>query len=103
MLAPTATPERSPFYPSTLSLSISPTYRTLPSTYRTLPYSSGLSSAAEVAYYSYMYAIVDERNYKRVSSYIRYRNLIIRLPYSYLNDSYLVGATVLTDPVVKAM
>ncbi|KAF8386205.1 folt-1 [Pristionchus pacificus] len=39
----------------------------------------GLSSAAEVAYYSYMYAIVDERNYKRVSSYIRSSAMIGKL------------------------
>ncbi|KAK6051557.1 reduced folate carrier [Cooperia oncophora] len=31
----------------------------------------GLASAAEVAYYSYMYAVVDEQHYRKVTSYIR--------------------------------
>ncbi|GMT05202.1 hypothetical protein PENTCL1PPCAC_27376, partial [Pristionchus entomophagus] len=39
----------------------------------------GLSSAAEIAYYSYMYAMVDEKNYKRVSSYIRSAAMIGKL------------------------
>ncbi|KAE9413789.1 hypothetical protein Angca_010075, partial [Angiostrongylus cantonensis] len=31
----------------------------------------GFASAAEVAYYSYLYAIVNEKNYLRVTSYVR--------------------------------
>ncbi|KAJ1356479.1 Reduced folate carrier [Parelaphostrongylus tenuis] len=31
----------------------------------------GTASAAEVAYYSYLYAIVNEKNYRRVTSYVR--------------------------------
>ncbi|KHJ99544.1 reduced folate carrier [Oesophagostomum dentatum] len=39
----------------------------------------GLASAAEIAYYSYLYAIVDEKNYKRVTSYIRSAALVGKL------------------------
>ncbi|GMR31252.1 hypothetical protein PMAYCL1PPCAC_33455, partial [Pristionchus mayeri] len=39
----------------------------------------GFSSAAEIAYYSYMYAMVDEKNYKRVSSHIRSSAMIGKL------------------------
>ncbi|VDM58807.1 unnamed protein product [Angiostrongylus costaricensis] len=31
----------------------------------------GFASAAEVAYYSYLYAIVNEKNYRRVTSFVR--------------------------------
>ncbi|VDM41303.1 unnamed protein product [Toxocara canis] len=31
----------------------------------------GVASAAEIAYYSYMFAVVDQRHYKRITSYIR--------------------------------
>ncbi|RCN34982.1 reduced folate carrier [Ancylostoma caninum] len=39
----------------------------------------GLASASEIAYYSYMYAIVDEKNYRRVTSYIRSAALVGKL------------------------
>ncbi|VDO39020.1 unnamed protein product [Onchocerca flexuosa] len=36
----------------------------------------GISSAAEIAYYSYMYAIVNQKHYKLITSYIRAAALI---------------------------
>ncbi|CAI4232623.1 unnamed protein product [Auanema sp. JU1783] len=39
----------------------------------------GLSSASEIAYYSYMYAVVDEKNYKMVTSYIRAAAMVGKL------------------------
>ncbi|KHJ99543.1 reduced folate carrier [Oesophagostomum dentatum] len=39
----------------------------------------GLASASEIAYYSYMYAVVDEKKYKRVTSYIRSAALVGKL------------------------
>ncbi|PAV64237.1 hypothetical protein WR25_12553 [Diploscapter pachys] len=39
----------------------------------------GLSSASEIAYYSYMYAIVDEKHYKMVTSYIRSAAMVGKL------------------------
>ncbi|KAK6760220.1 hypothetical protein RB195_021638 [Necator americanus] len=39
----------------------------------------GLASAAEIAYYSYLYAVVDEKKYRRVTSYIRSAALVGKL------------------------
>lgn len=36
----------------------------------------GISSAAEIAYYSYMYAVVDQKQYRRITSYIRSAALV---------------------------
>uniref|UniRef100_A0A0M3JVT9 Folate transporter 1 (inferred by orthology to a C. elegans protein) n=1 Tax=Anisakis simplex TaxID=6269 RepID=A0A0M3JVT9_ANISI len=36
----------------------------------------GIASAAEIAYYSYMYAVVDQKHYKRITSYIRCAALV---------------------------
>lgn len=35
-----------------------------------------MSSAAEIAYYSYMYAVVDQKHYKLITSYIRAAALV---------------------------
>ncbi|KAK6033436.1 reduced folate carrier [Ostertagia ostertagi] len=40
---------------------------------------SSLASAAEVAYYSYMYAVVEEEHYRKVTSYIRSAALVGKL------------------------
>lgn len=37
---------------------------------------SGIASAAEIAYYSYMYAVVDQKHYKKITSYIRAAALV---------------------------
>ncbi|KJH41527.1 reduced folate carrier [Dictyocaulus viviparus] len=39
----------------------------------------GIASAAEIAYYSYVYAVVDEEKYRRVSSYVRSATLTGKL------------------------
>uniref|UniRef100_A0A915BQ93 Reduced folate carrier n=1 Tax=Parascaris univalens TaxID=6257 RepID=A0A915BQ93_PARUN len=36
----------------------------------------GIASAAEIAYYSYMYAVVDQKHYKKITSYIRAAALV---------------------------
>uniref|UniRef100_A0A7E4ZX56 Thiamine transporter 2 n=1 Tax=Panagrellus redivivus TaxID=6233 RepID=A0A7E4ZX56_PANRE len=36
----------------------------------------GLASSAEIAYYSYMYAVVDKKHYRKITSYTRTANLI---------------------------
>ncbi|CAD6193452.1 unnamed protein product [Caenorhabditis auriculariae] len=39
----------------------------------------GISSASEIAYYCYMYAVVEEKNYHKVTSYIRSAALLGKL------------------------